>query len=423
MGFWAVFSLVTGSQIGSGMFMLPVSIAPYGVYGLWGWLISAMGSIALALVFAELCAKLPYTGGPHIYVQEAFGKDAAFFVGWTYWLVSWVSTSALVIACLRYMTPFTGNLSSFAGFWVEVLILVSVVLVNMWDLKTIGKIEFILSSLKIIPLAIIPIFAISRFDGANIVIDSSLDSTKLPQLLGAVTLLTLWGFIGLEAGTTPAGSVTNPKKTIPRAVITGTICVAVLYFVNSLSIMGLINGKELTNSVAPYVDAARIMFGGEWYLLISVIAVTVCLSSLNSWTLASGQIALGLAECGLVPTILARKNKHGAPFINILVSAAGIIILLYVTSHGTVATQITSIIDFSVVAFLFVYLFCVLSLIKILMTTKSRISAGLMLSILVALLFCLCVIYETPVESLLIATLFTLSGLPVYLYQKFSKSL
>ena len=77
IGFWSVFALVTGSQIGSGVFMLPANLASFGLFALVGWIISGIGAIALALVFAQLCSWFPKTGGPHVYVKEAF------------WIINW----------------------------------------------------------------------------------------------------------------------------------------------------------------------------------------------------------------------------------------------------------------------------------------------------------------------------------------------
>ncbi len=111
IGFWSVFALVTGSQIGSGVFMLPANLAPYGFYSLAGWLFSGAGAIALALVFAGLCARFPQTGGPHVYVHHAFGRGWAFFTGWTYWVISWVSTTAVVVVSIGYLTPIIGHQS------------------------------------------------------------------------------------------------------------------------------------------------------------------------------------------------------------------------------------------------------------------------------------------------------------------------
>src|SRR5437879_699390 len=105
IGFWSVFALVTGSQIGSGVFMSPATLAPYGIWGLLGWVVSGLGALSLALVFSELCTRFPKTGGPHVYVKEAFGKTAAFFTGWTYWIVSFVSTTAVIVTSIGYLSP------------------------------------------------------------------------------------------------------------------------------------------------------------------------------------------------------------------------------------------------------------------------------------------------------------------------------
>src|SRR5437660_787755 len=109
LGFWQTFSLVVGSQIGSGVFMNPTNLAPYGLFAFGGWVISALGAISLALVFAQLCAWFPETGGPSVYVNKAFGKLPAFCTGFTYWIISWVSSTVVIIAAIGYLTPLIGS--------------------------------------------------------------------------------------------------------------------------------------------------------------------------------------------------------------------------------------------------------------------------------------------------------------------------
>ena len=103
IGFWTVLSIVFGSQIGSGIFILPSTLASYGNFGLYGWCSAGLGAILLAIVFAELCSRFPKTGGPYAYVKIAFGTKSGFFVGWAYWLVSWVSNTVLVISSISYL--------------------------------------------------------------------------------------------------------------------------------------------------------------------------------------------------------------------------------------------------------------------------------------------------------------------------------
>src|SRR5271163_1332369 len=123
IGFWAVFALVAGSQIGSGVFMQPASLAPFGIYSIFGWLISSGGAIALALVFSWLVTKHPKTGGPCVYAEVAFGKTVGFFIGWTYWVISWVSTTVLFVASIGYLSPLLGHPSASVRLILELLLL------------------------------------------------------------------------------------------------------------------------------------------------------------------------------------------------------------------------------------------------------------------------------------------------------------
>jgi len=270
----------------------------------------------------------------------------------------------------------------------------------------------------LIPLALIPFLALFYFDSANFAVDSAIGTLSLSHILSRVTLLTLWGFIGVESATAPAGSVENPSKTIPRAIVAGTACVALMYLVNSFAIMGIIPSAQLMGSSAPYADATRIIFGGNWYLIISIIASVICMGTLNAWILTSSQIALGLAQDGLMPPLFMKKNKFDAPFWSLIISGICIIPLLILTANQSLASQVLTIIDFSVTSFLFVYALSCLAFFKILLQRKEALSEkiGSFIYGIVALLFCCWVIYETPLNTILIASLFTLSGVLPYIY-------
>ena len=412
LGFWSVFAIVIGSQMGSGVFMLPASLAPYGQYSFVGWLVSGLGAICLALVFSGLCHRFPRTGGPHVYIKEMFGANAAFFTGWTYWVISWISTTAVIIASISYLSPFIPNASSNLELSLEILLLIAMTYLNLKGIEAAGKAEFILTVLKIVPLLILPIIALFYFNADNILIAPSIHLNSHTSNLAHVTLLTLWGFIGLETATTPAGSIDNPSKTIPKAIVLGTITTAILYILNCIGIMGMIPSTKLALSKAPYVDATQYLFGGQWHLLIAVIAFIVCVGTLNAWILASGQIALGLAEDKLLPDAFKQTNKYRAPRLGIIISCLGIIPLLWLTSNPTISNQITAIIDFSVVAFLFVYLISVLAYMKTLIKEHAKIYHWIYT--LMALIFCIWTILQTPILTIVTSSIFVVSGIPVY---------
>lgn len=422
IGFWSVFAIVTGSQIGSSIFMSPISLAPFGKFALFGWIISGLGAIALCSVFAMLCSKFPETGGPHVYIKQAFNSVASYFTGWTYWVISWVSTTAVIITIAGYLSPFLPSHSKIVYLLLELSVLLIVTLINLRGIIFAGYAESILTLLKFIPLIILPAVGLFYFDASNMVVSHHVEDLSISQILGQVALFTLWGFIGLETGTAPAGSVINPSKTIPKAIVLGTSCVALLYILNSFSILGLIPSAQLEASKAPYVDAAQILFKGNWHLLISAIAAVVCIGTLNAWVLTSGQIILGLSKDGLVPQFFGKTNKEGAPYIGIIISSLGIVPLLLLTANENFAARINSIIDISVTSFLFVYLICCIGFLKI-MLKSEKCNVWLFLVGLFAAVFCSWVIYETKLQTLMIASLFTVSGLPLYFlwYRKVSK--
>ncbi|MBS0627750.1 MAG: amino acid permease, partial [Verrucomicrobia bacterium] len=155
--FRSVVSIVIGSQIGSGVFLLPASLAVLGPFSLFSWLISGSGAILLALVFAKLSMKITKQGGPHAYVEEAFGRKAAFFTAWTYWLVSWVSSIAVIIAAVGYLAPLIGVTDPIILLILKIAIFSSITLLNIKGATLAGSLEFLLTLLKCIPLLLIPI--------------------------------------------------------------------------------------------------------------------------------------------------------------------------------------------------------------------------------------------------------------------------
>ncbi|MBI3265415.1 MAG: amino acid permease, partial [Acidobacteria bacterium] len=106
IGFWTAVALVVGNMIGSGVFLLPASLAKYGGIGLLGWLVSTIGAVLLALVFARLARLDPAAGGPYAYTRRAFGDLAGFLVAWGYWISCWCTNAALAVAFVGYLDPF-----------------------------------------------------------------------------------------------------------------------------------------------------------------------------------------------------------------------------------------------------------------------------------------------------------------------------
>ncbi|MDR2781748.1 MAG: amino acid permease [Holosporaceae bacterium] len=408
IGFGAVLAIVFGSQIGSGIFVLPATLAPFGMFGVFGWVFAGLGAMLLAFVFADLCSKFPQTGGPHVYVQQVFGRLTGFFVGWTYWLVSWTSTSVVIIAAVASLSVFFGNdVHSHLYLLLEILLLGIITAINCKSVGLAGRVESVLALLKFIPFVFVPIVLFCNFDVKNIALSPKYADFSIIKLIIMVTMESFWGFIGVECATAPAGAVENPSKTIPRAIIIGTFGVALIYFINNLSVMGVIPGDVLAASKSPYVDAINLVLGKNLSLIVSVITFIIMLGTANAWTLASAQISLGLAQEKLLPDFFNKKNKELAPYASVLISSIGMIPILMLSQDKNLSEQISNIIDFSVEVFLMVYAMCCLAFIKINAKNKKAVKTiiGFM-----ALIFCLTMIINSPIKSIIVALLFAASG-------------
>ncbi|MDR2157790.1 MAG: amino acid permease [Holosporaceae bacterium] len=409
MGFYAVLAIVFGSQIGSGIFVLPASLAPFGMFGIFGWIFAGIGAMLLAFVFADLCAKFPQTGGPHAYVQHVFGRTTAFFVGWTYWLVSWTSTSVVVVSAIACLNPFLGKYQSpYAYLFLETCLLCVVTWINCKSVKFSGEIEFILTLLKFIPFVVVPAVIFQKFDISNIRLSPQYADYSAADLATIVASMSFWGFIGVECATAPAEAVENPSKTIPRAIIIGTLGVALVYLINNLAIMGAIPGNLLETSKSPYVDAINLVFGRNLSMVIAVITSLVLIGTFNAWVLTSAQISLGLAQDGLLPPFFAKKNSNGAPYVSVVISCFGMIPILILTKNENLSEQLNYIIDFSVKSFLMIYGMCCLAFIKINLDSQKILKT---IGGIAAFSFCLLIIATSSLQSITVSLMFMLSGI------------
>src|ERR687895_685627 len=107
-GFWICLALVVGNMIGSGFFLLPATLAPFGGNGVAGWIVTTAGALFLAVVFGSLARKFPAAGGPYAYSRRAFGPFVPFVVAWSYWVSMWIGNVAIatgVVAPLSTVFP------------------------------------------------------------------------------------------------------------------------------------------------------------------------------------------------------------------------------------------------------------------------------------------------------------------------------
>lgn len=365
LGFWTLTALVCGNMIGSGIFLLPSSLAKFGSISILAWICTAAGAILLGLVMAKLASGFPKTGGPYAYCEAAFGDFIGFQIAYGYWIAMWVGNAAISVAFVGYLGVFFPVLiqNHFLSFLVAASAVWLLTFVNLRGVKQAGMVQLVTTILKLLPLFVVGFLGFLYSDLHYLHPFNATGGSNISALSGAATL-TLWAFIGLESATVPAESVDNPKRNIPNATILGICLTAALYLMCMTAVMLMVPNEQLAHSTAPFADAAKIMFGPWGEKIIAIGAIISTFGTLNGWVLMQAQIPLAAAKDGLFPAFFGKKNKADVPANALIISSILITLLLLLTLKQSLVTQFTYIILLATLSNVIPYFFtCIAELI------------------------------------------------------------
>ena len=423
IGFWTTSALVAGNMIGSGVFLTPSALAAYGPISLIGWIFSGLGALSLAFVFSQLSKLLPNShGGPYAYTRVGLGDFSGFLVAWGYWISIWCSNAAIIVAMVSYLGYFFPilNSSSLVAVITGQFILWIVTYINTRGIKEAGVVQVVTTILKITPLFLIGICGLFFIEPENFTplnISESSDS----HAITAVAAFTLFSFLGLESATVPSNNVINPVHTISRATYFGLVITFLIYFLGSVSIMGMIPSEQLMYSPFPYSEAAIIIWGPIGGTLVSIGAIFSTLGALNGWILIQGQVPCAIATDHLFPKVFAKLNPQRVPSNGLIISCVFVSIMMMMNySEGLVATY-SFFILLSTFLVLVPYLFTVAAYgILLVQKRTSKTSFIPFLVGLIAFLFSLWAIIGSGQESVFYGFIILVAGIPVYIYMKAS---
>jgi arginine:agmatine antiporter len=322
LGLAACTAVVVGNMVGSGYYLSPSAVAPYGLLAILMWIVMGAGAMCLGLTFARLAAIAPATGGPYAYTRMAYGDFAGFLVAWGYWISIWASLPAIAFAfagsLMNALPAFNNKPMALAltlgAIW-------AVVLINLRGVKAAGLFAEITTYSKLVPFVAIALVGLFYVQGQNLA-EFNPSGEPLLQAAAALAPLTMFAYLGLESATVPAGDVRDAARTIPRSTIIGIGIAAALYVLGTVVVLGVVPREQLLKSVAPFADAARLMWG-QWAAGVVAIAVIVSsIGALSGWTLLMGQVPMAAAQDGVFPAAFGRVSSRGVPALGIVISAA-----------------------------------------------------------------------------------------------------
>jgi APA family basic amino acid/polyamine antiporter len=338
LSLYGLIMIAIGSCIGSGIFMTPSQIAvhlPSPLLILLVWGIGGIVTLTGALTFAELGGMFPEAGGVYVYLKEAYGDIFGFLYGWAYLLVICTGAiAALSITFAKYL-GFLVPLNEKETLAVAVSAIIVATIINILRVKAGEIFSNVFTGLKLIGIS--AVILIGFFMGSSGVMHikpvstvSTVPSGNFAVVFGLALIGVLWSYGGWQHASFVAGETKNARRTVPRAMIIGSLVVAVVYLLTNLAYLFLLPVHKIAGaeSLAAEAVSTVIPFGG--ILIACIIAISV-FGTVGIYTLSAPRIYYAMAHDGLFFKKLARIHPRFRTPVNAIVtqSSWAIILLLF----------------------------------------------------------------------------------------------
>ena len=303
LGFLDVFSISSGAMISSGIFILPAVAYAYAGPALpLAYLIGGLAAFIGILSVTELSTAMPKAGGDYFFINRALGPLMGTVTGFLSWFALSLKTAFAIFGLAEILYLFT-------GFNITLLALAATaffVLVNLAGAKEAAVFEVIL----VVGLILIMVFFIAsgiphlrteRFNGF------------LREGLGGIVSTAAVIFVsfgGLLKVASISEEISNPKRTIPLAMMTSLAVVTVLYTAMTAVLVGILDGEEILGSLTPIAEAASKSVGPLGYWLITAASALAFISTANAGMLAASRYPLALSKDRLLPPVFAAATKR-----------------------------------------------------------------------------------------------------------------
>jgi APA family basic amino acid/polyamine antiporter len=339
LGPWRSWALVVGGTIGSAVFMMPAILVPFGGLGLVSLAAGGIGALFVALTLGNLARRITATGGPYAYARAAFGDFGGFLVAWCFWISMWTACAGMALGFAAYLgalipavatSPIISATAALTITWV-------VVVTNVAGVRESGIFGLVTTLLKLLPLVLIGIVGLWFVEPSTLP-PLNPGTGSAAYLFASAFALTFWNYVGIEAATVPAEDVVQPDKTVPRALILGTLTVMVVYLLVAFVVMGIIPAAELDQSEAPLAEAGTRIAGYWGGAFVTAGAVVSIGGALAVSVLCAGQSAMAAARDGVFPAVFERLGRRGTPAASYIIVGVLVSVMVLVNyTRGMVA--------------------------------------------------------------------------------------
>ncbi len=415
IGLFLATMLVANNMIGSGIFLLPATLASVGSITIIGWIIATLGAVLIAVVLAKLAQIAPQPGGPAAYAGVALGPYFGFQANFVYWICCWIGNIAIAIAAIGYLAsllpilalPVYSTLATIGIIWL-------VTMVNIYGPRLACQFESLTLLAGLIPILLVATVGWSYFDPEIFKASWNVQGQPAFAAIPNSLVLVFWAFVGLESASVATAVVENPQRNVPLATIGGVLIAGLVYVASCAAIMGLLPASQLVSSTAPFADAITLILGPIAGVLVALMALIKATGTLCGWVLLTAQTGKASADRGLFPAIFARVDRHGIPVPNLIVMAMVMTVVVILTRSPTLGQQFAMLIEVSVILCLLVYVYACLAMWRYDTSFPSKAMA------LAAMLVCLFVILRAGTPVLVLSLFIALLTLPLFAFFRHS---
>ena len=356
-------ALVASNMVGSGIFLLPATLASTGSITVIGWLIATAGALLVAVVLARLGRISPQAGGPCAYAADALGPYMGFQTTTIYWISCWSGNIAIAVTATGYLASFLPALAlPVSGAAATVGLIWLLTLINILGPRLVCQVESVAIVLGLIPIVLIATAGWWYFDPALFKVSWNMRHEPVMTAVPNSLVLVFWAFTGLESASVAAAVVEDPGRNVPIATIGGVLVAALVYVTSCSVVMGLIPAATLAASTAPFADAAKLVLGPAAGAFVAVMALVKIIGTLGGWILLTAQTGKAGADRGLFPAVFGRADRYGIPVPALLLMAVVMSVVVFATMSPTIGEQFGKLIEVSTIFCLMAYVYSCIAL-------------------------------------------------------------
>lgn len=405
--------LTAVNMLGSGIIMLPTKLAEVGTLSILSWLVTALGSLALAWPFSKCGLYSTKSGGMGGYAEYAFGKSGNFIANYTYAISLLIANIAIAISAVGYGSVlFNVNLSPVGVCLATIVVLWVTTVCNFGGAKITGRIGSVTVWGVIIPVVGLCIIGWFWFSPSLYVSAWNPNHLDFFSAISTSISMTLWAFLGLESACANMDAVENPQKNVPIAVFGGTLVCAVIYILSTNVISGIVPNLDLLHSTAPFGLAYATLFTPTIGSGVMFLMALACIGSLLGWQFTVAQVFKSSADIGYFPRVFSQVSKKDAPIVGMIILGVIQTMLALMTISPSLNKQFNNLVNLAVVTNLVPYVLSMAALIP--MQRMAGITGNQLKSTafvaLIGTIYSFYALYASGDEAMMLGALVTFSG-------------